>query len=539
MQSIGEFDYIVVGAGSAGCVLANRLSADPRNRVLLLEAGGSDNYFWIHVPVGYLYCMGNPRTDWGFKTEPVPGLNGRALNYPRGRVLGGSSSINGMIYMRGQARDYDHWRQLGNTGWAWDDVLPYFRKSEDNAGGADEIHGAGGEWRIEDQRLSWPILDAFIEACEEVGIPKIADFNRGDNFGVSYFKVNQRRGIRVNTAKAFLRPALKRKNLTLLQDAQVNLITVENGRATGIEFQRPGQVAKALCAGEIVLAAGAIGSPQLLEVSGIGAGDVLGRAGVAVTHELPAVGENLQDHLQIRTVYKVRNTITLNSRAASLRGKAAIALEYALRRSGPMSMAPSQLGIFTRSDPSYETANIQYHVQPLSLDKFGEPLHSFPAITASVANLRPESRGSVHIRGDNPREAPAIQPNYLATETDRRVAADSIRVTRRIMGAKALRRFEPEEFRPGADIVTDEQLAAAAGAIGTTIFHPIGTCKMGRDDGAVVDERLRVRGLGALRIADASVMPSITSGNTNSPTIMIAEKASDMILADAKSRTFS
>jgi choline dehydrogenase len=535
LQTIGEFDYIVVGAGSAGCVLANRLSADPRNRVLLLEAGGSDNYFWIHVPVGYLYCMGNPRTDWGFKTEPVPGLNGRALNYPRGRVLGGSSSINGMIYMRGQARDYDHWRQLGNTGWAWDDVLPYFRKSEDNAAGADEMHGAGGEWRIEAQRLSWPILDAFIEACEEVGIPKIDDFNRGDNFGVSYFKVNQRRGIRVNTAKAFLRPALKRKNLTVLQDAQVNEIVVANGRATGIVFQRQGQIAKAQCAGEIVLAAGAIGSPQLLEVSGIGAGEVLSRTGVAVKHELPGVGENLQDHLQIRTVYKVKNALTLNQRAGNLRGKAAIALEYALRRSGPMSMAPSQLGIFTRSDPSFETANIQYHVQPLSLDKFGEPLHGFPAITASVANLRPESRGSVHIRGSEPREPPAIQPNYLATETDRRVAADSIRVTRRILAAKALARFEPAEFRPGAELATDDQLAAAAGDIGTTIFHPVGTCKMGRDDRAVVDERLRVHGIAGLRVADASVMPSITSGNTNSPTIMIAEKASDMILADAKS----
>ena len=534
MQSIGEFDYIVVGAGSAGCVLANRLSVDPRNRVLLLEAGGSDNYIWIHVPVGYLYCMGNPRTDWGFKTEPVPGLNGRALNYPRGRVLGGSSSINGMIYMRGQARDYDHWRQLGNTGWAWDDVLPYFRKSQDYASGADEMHGAGGEWRVEAQRLSWPILDAFIEACEEVGIPRIEDFNRGDNFGVSYFKVNQRRGIRVNTAKAFLRPALKRRNLTVLKNAEVREITIENGRATGIVFQRAGQIAKALCAGEIVLAAGAIGSPQLLEVSGVGAGEVLSRAGVAVKHELPGVGENLQDHLQIRTVYKVKNAMTLNQRAGTLRGKAGIALEYALRRSGPMSMAPSQLGIFTRSDASFETANIQYHVQPLSLDKFGEPLHAFPAITASVANLRPESRGWVHIRGSDPREPPAIQPNYLATEIDRRVAADSIRVTRRIMAANALARFEPEEFRPGADLATDEQLAQASGDIGTTIFHPVGTCKMGPDARAVVDVRLRVHGIAGLRVADASVMPSITSGNTNSPTIMIAEKASDMMLVDKR-----
>jgi choline dehydrogenase len=530
LQSIGEFDYIIVGAGSAGCVLANRLSADPRNRVLLLEAGGSDNYFWIHVPVGYLYCMGNPRTDWGYKTESVPGLNGRALNYPRGRVLGGSSSINGMIYMRGQARDYDGWRQLGNTGWGWDDVLPYFRKSEDCALGADEMHGAGGEWRVEAQRLSWPILDAFIEACEEVGIPRIEDFNRGDNFGVSYFRVNQRRGIRVNTAKAFLRPALARKNLTLLSRAEVEEIDIEDGRATGVVFWRSGTLSQARAAGEVILAAGAIGSPQLLELSGIGAGEVLSAAGIPVRHELPGVGENLQDHLQIRTIFKVRNTRTLNDRAATMLGKAGIALEYALRRTGPMSMAPSQLGVFTRSDPSYETPNIQYHVQPLSLDRFGEPLHRFSAITASVANLRPDSRGSSHIASAEPRDHPAIQPNYLSAETDRRVAADSIRVTRRILATRAMSRFEPEEFLPGADCASDDELARAAGTIGTTIFHPVGTCKMGRDERAVVDEQLRVHGVRALRVVDASIMPTITSGNTNSPTIMIAEKAADMIL---------
>jgi choline dehydrogenase len=534
LQTIGEFDYIIVGAGSAGCVLANRLSANPNTRVLLLEAGGSDNYFWIHVPVGYLYCMGNPRTDWGFKTEAVPGLNGRALNYPRGKVLGGSSSINGMIYMRGQGRDYDHWRQLGNTGWGWDDVLPYFRKSQDYASGADDMHGAGGEWRVEDQRLSWPILDAFIEACEEVGIPKIADFNRGDNFGTSYFKVNQRRGIRVNTAKAFLRPALKRKNLQVLQKAQVKELIIEDGRATGIVFWQPGAIAWARAAREIILSAGAIGSPQILEVSGFGPGELLSQHGIEVRRDLPGVGENLQDHLQVRTVYKIRNALTLNQRAGNLRGKAAIALEYALRRSGPMSMAPSQLGVFAKSDPSFETANLQYHVQPLSLDAFGEPLHSFPAITASVANLRPDSRGSVHIRSNDPRVHPAIQPNYLSQETDRRVAADSIRVTRRIMAASALARFEPEEFRPGPDFASDEELAKAAGDIGTTIFHPVGTCKMGPDEHAVVDERLRVHGVAGLRVADASIMPSITSGNTNSPTIMIAEKASEMILADAR-----
>ncbi len=534
MDQIGEFDYIIVGAGTAGCVLANRLSADPRNRVLLLEAGGKDNYIWIHIPVGYLYCMGNPRTDWGFKTEAVPGLNGRALNYPRGRVLGGCSSINGMIYMRGQARDYDHWRQLGNAGWGWDDVLPYFKKSEDSAFGADDMHGTGGEWRVEAQRLRWPILDAFIEACEEVGIPRIEDFNRGDNFGVAYFRVNQRRGVRVNAAKAFLKPALARENLTVISRAQAKEISFDGRRATGVEFWRSGQLSEAKAAGEVILAAGAIGTPQLLEVSGIGAGEVLGAAGIPVRHELPGVGENLQDHLQIRTAYKVKNALTLNERAATLLGKAGIALEYALWRSGPMSMAPSQLGVFTRSDASFETPNIQYHVQPLSLDKFGEPLHPFPAITVSVANLRPDSRGSTHIASADPRAHPKIQPNYLSAETDRRVAADSIRVTRWIMATRAMSQFEPDEFLPGPGVASDDELARAAGDIGTTIFHPVSTCKMGRDERAVVDENLRVRGIDALRVADASIMPTITSGNTNSPTIMIAEKAADMIQADAR-----
>jgi len=530
LKAVGEFDYIIVGAGTAGCVLANRLSEDPRNRVLLLEAGGNDNYIWIHIPVGYLYCMGNPRTDWGFKTEAVPGLNGRALNYPRGRVLGGCSSINGMIYMRGQARDYDGWRQLGNVGWAWDDILPYFRKSEDDAFGADDMHGAGGEWRVENQRLSWPILDAFIEACQEVGIPHVDDFNRGDNFGASYFRVNQRKGLRVNTAKAFLKPALKRQNLTVMSQAQVKEILLEEGRASGVTFWQSGELSQAGARAEVILAAGAIGSPQLLELSGIGAGDVLSAADIPVRHDLKGVGENLQDHLQIRTIYKVKNTQTLNERAGTLAGKARIALEYALQRSGPMSMAPSQLGVFTRSDPSFETPNIQYHIQPLSLDKFGEPLHPFPAITASVANLRPDSRGATHIATPDPKAHPKIQPNYLSARTDRQVAADSIRVTRRILGTKAMAPLDPDEYLPGPAIASVVELARAAGDIGTTIFHPVGTCKMGQDDHAVVDDRLRVHGVGGLRVVDASIMPTITSGNTNSPTIMIAEKAADMIL---------
>jgi choline dehydrogenase len=534
VNNIGNFDYIVIGGGSAGCVLANRLSADPRRKVLLLEAGGSDNYVWIHIPVGYLYCMGNPRTDWGFKTESVAGLNGRALAYPRGKVLGGCSSINGMIYMRGQARDYDHWRQLGNAGWAWDDILPYFKKSEDYAFGADAMHGAGGEWRVEAQRLHWPILDAVIAACEEIGIPKIEDFNRGDNFGVSYFKVNQKRGIRWNTSKAFLRPAMKRRNLTVLSGAQAKALVIEDGRACGVTFWRGGALQSASADGEVILAAGAIGSPMLLEASGIGQGEMLRRLGIPVRHELAGIGENLQDHLQIRTVFKVSGTRTLNERVARLHGKAAIALEYALRRTGPMSMAPSQLGAFTRSDPSYDTPNLQYHIQPLSLDRFGEPLHPFPAVTASVANLRPESRGSVHLSSPDPREHPQIQPNYLAAAADRQIAADSIRLTRRLMATRAMAPYKPDEFLPGEGIASDADLARAAGDISTTIFHPVGTCKMGSDTLAVVDERLQVHGLTGLRVVDASIMPTITSGNTNSPVIMIAEKACDMIIEDAR-----
>jgi choline dehydrogenase len=534
-RNVGTFDYVIVGAGPAGCVLANRLSADPSARVLLLEAGGRDNYIWIHIPVGYLYCMGNKRTDWCFTTEAEPGLNGRALAYPRGKVLGGCSSINGMIYMRGQARDYDQWRQLGNAGWSWDEVLPYFKRSQDQARGADAMHGVGGETRVEEQRLSWEILDAFREAAAETGIAKIDDFNRGSNEGCGYFQVTQRRGVRRSAARGFLHPVMKRPNLTVMTHAQARRIRFSGRRATGVEFWRDGEASFAAASREVILSAGAVGSPQLLQVSGIGPGELLQRHGIAIRHALPGVGENLQDHLQVRLAYKVSNTKTLNERANRVLGRIGIGLEYALFRRGPMSMAPSQLGAFVKSDPSRETPDLQYHVQPLTLERFGEKLHAFPAFTAAVCNLRPTSRGTIRITSPDPREAPSIRPNYLATEEDRRVAVAGIRLTRRICAATALARFAPEEFKPGPAAQSDAELARAAGDIATTIFHPVGTCRMGPDELAVVDDRLRVHGIAGLRVVDASIMPTITSGNTNAPTVMIGEKAADMIREDARS----
>jgi choline dehydrogenase len=528
------YDYVIVGAGPAGCLLANRLSHNPSHRVLLLEAGGQDNYPWIHVPVGYLYCIGNPRTDWCFKTESEPGLNGRALNYPRGKVLGGCSSINGMIYMRGQSRDYDEWAAQGNKGWGWQDVLPIFKRSESHYSGDSDLHGAQGEWRVEQQRLSWTLLDAFREAAAETGIASIPDFNGGDNEGCSYFQVNQRRGVRWNASKAFLRPISNRPNLTVMTNAEVSRIEFEKGRASAV-LAKVGQQEQTLRAKrEIILCCGSIGSPMVLQRSGIGPRPLLEKLGIEVRHELPGVGANLQDHLQLRLIYKVSNGHTLNQMAGSLWGKMNMGLRYALNRSGPLAMAPSQLGAFARSGPEQATANLEYHVQPLSLERFGEPLHGFPAFTASVCDLRPQSRGTVEIRSALADAAPLIKPNYLSHEADLKVAADAIRLTRRIAAAPALASFEPVEYLPGVSLQTDEELRQAASNIGTTIFHPVGTCKMGQGRDAVVDERLRVHGVIGLRVVDASIMPTITSGNTCSPTVMIAEKAAQMIIEDAR-----
>jgi choline dehydrogenase len=537
-MSAETYDYIIVGAGTAGCLLANRLSAEPQRRVLLLEAGGDDNYRWIHIPVGYLYLMGNPRADWCYKTAAEPGLNGRSLAYPRGKVLGGCSSINGMIYMRGQQRDYDRWRQMGNAGWSWEEVLPFFKKHEDQwalePDAFDGLHMRGGEWRVELARIRWDILDAFREAAAEAGIPKVDDFNRGNNEGCGYFHVNQSSGVRWSTAKGFLHPVAHRENLKIETHALVESLVLDGKRVTGLTLRQKGAVRTVNAAREVILAAGAIGSPQILQLSGIGPGDVLAPLGIGVRHELKGVGENLQDHLQVRCAYKVTGVKTMNESYRSLFRRAGFLMEYLLWKRGPMTMAPSQLGAFVRSDPSRDTPNLQYHVQPLTLPKFGEPLDPFPAFTASVANLRPTSRGSVRIVSPDPQAHPEIRPNYLSTADDRRVAADAIRITRHIVSRPALARYHPHELRPGSEVEGDDALARAAGDIGTTIFHPVGTCKMGSDETAVVDARLRVRGLKGLRVADASVMPTITSGNTNSPTLMVAEKAAAMILEDAR-----
>ncbi|MDG2204261.1 MAG: choline dehydrogenase [Alphaproteobacteria bacterium] len=536
MQStVDQYDYIIAGAGSAGCILANRLSTDPAKRVLLLEAGGRDWYPWIHVPVGYFKTLHNPITDWSYKTEPDPGLNGRAIDWPRGKTLGGSSSINGLLYIRGQREDYDHWRQLGNTGWSYDDVLPYFIRSEDQQNGSDQFHGSGGGLSVQNMRAKRDICEALIAAAEEVGVPRNDDFNGAEQEGAGYFQQTARNGRRCSTAVGFLNPVKSRPNLDIVTHALVEKVQINKARATGITISVKGasHTYELKPGGEVILSAGTIGSPQILQLSGIGPGELLQDLEIPVIKDLTGVGENLQDHLQIRTVFEV-NVPTFNEEINSFLGRMKIGMQYVFTRGGPMSMGASQVCIFARSRPGLDTPDIQYHFQPLSADKPGIEMHPFPGITLSVCQLRPESKGRIQIKSPDPRAYPAIHPNYLATPTDQRTAVDSLKFTRRLVDTTALKPYVVREHLPGSGIETDEELLDSARNIAHTLYHPTSTCKMGSDVMSVVDERLRVHGIVGLRVVDASIMPAIVSGNTNAPTIMIAEKASDMIIEDAK-----
>ncbi len=527
-----NFDFIIIGAGSAGCVLANRLSEDPKNKVLLMEAGGKDNYPWIHIPVGYFKTMHNPTVDWCYKTEPDETMNNRSIRYPRGKTLGGSSAINGLLYIRGQSRDYDIWRQSGNTGWGWDDVLPYFIKAENQERGKDDYHGVGGPLSVSDQRIQLPLLDEFQSAAEEFGIPKTKDFNTGDNHGCGYFQVTEKDGFRCSTAVGYLNPIKKRNNLKIITNAHVKKINFENKTAKNVEYWIGNELKQVSAHKEIILSSGSIGSPQILQTSGIGNSKNLKDLGIKIVNDLKGVGENLQDHLMFRPIYKVHGLKSLNKKVNSLLGKLMIGLEYVFNRSGPMTMGASQMCMFAKSDPSLELPDLQWHVQPMSMDTLGATKnHHFHAFTPTVSNIRPTSRGHVKITNKDSRVYAKVKLNYLSTEHDRMIAAKGLKLTRKIvMESETFKKYKPEEYRPGISINDDEELVKAGSDYAQTIFHPVGTCKMGQDDMAVVDETLKVKGLNNLRVIDASIMPNITSGNTNAPTIMIAEKGADMIL---------